>query len=169
MGQVRFTVPMIEQGSNPICWIACVAMITSWKSNASVGIGTFTGGFDPSSACIPDPNANWADFARRLNSFGFAMAGASQSLGPTFIESNLRRHGPLMMIVNAADFPFSGPVCNNIGGTHALVLTGIDTSIGKVMIVNPWGINTPPLDTDIAVQLLQDIADTGSDPIAFMR
>ena len=169
MGQIRFTVPMIAQGNNPICWIACVAMITSWRRHASIGIGNFTGGFDPSSACIPDPNASWADFERRMHEFGFAMAGASQSLGPGFIESNLRRHGPLMIVVNAADFPFSGPVCNNIGGTHALVLTGIDTSTGKVSIVNPWGTNTPPVDTDVALGLLQDIADTASDPIAFLR
>ena len=55
MGQVNFFVPLIAQGNNPICWIACVAMIKSFKSNSTRSISEFTGGFDPSSACIPVP------------------------------------------------------------------------------------------------------------------
>jgi hypothetical protein len=169
MGQISFTVPMVEQGDNPICWIACVAMITSFKKQTSVGIGAFTGGFDPSNSCIPDPNDSWADFEARMNRFGFTMAGANQSLTAGFIEQMLRRHGPIMIVVNAGDFPFSGPVCENMGGTHALVLSGIDTGRGKVRVVNPWGTNVPPVDLDMAVRLLQDIADTESNPVAFMR
>ncbi len=169
MGQVSFNVPLIAQGDNPICWVACVAMITSFKKHMSVGIGSFTGGFDPSNACIPNPAGSWAALERQLNGFGFTMAGANQTLTAAFIEQNLRRHGPLMIIVNAVDFPFSGEVCENIGGTHALVLSGIDTTRKKLKIVNPWGTNVPPVDLGVGLRLLQDLSDTGSDPIAFMR
>lgn len=169
MGHVRYAVPMIAQGDNPICWIACVSMISSWKRHASIGIDAFTGGFDPSNACIPNPAASWNDFVQRLDAFGFSVTGGNQSLDGGFIEQNLRRHGPLMITVTAVDFPFSGTVCRNIGGTHALVLSGIDTGQGKVYIVNPWGTNVPPVHIDVALSLLQDIADSGSDPVAYMR
>ncbi len=173
MSNISFNVPMIEQGDNPICWIACVAMITSYKRNASVGIGNFTGGFDPSSSCIPDPNDNWEDLYRNLDRFGFTATGANQSINPDFILNMLRSHGPFMIFVTVADFPFSGPLCLNMNGspgdTHALVVSGIDTDSQKVGIVNPWGTNVPPVDTDVIISNLQGLSDLGDNPMAFMR
>jgi hypothetical protein len=173
MGSIYYSVPMIEQGQNPICWIACTAMITSFKTNASHAISEFTGGFDPSSSCVPDPNASWDDLYANLNRFGFTATGANSSLNPSFIEEMLRRYGPFMIFVFVGDFPFSGPACPNMSGspgdTHALVLSGISTNAGTVKIVNPWGTNVPPVDIDVAMSLLQAIADTGSHPIAYMR
>jgi hypothetical protein len=134
MGHVYFHVEMIPQGQNPICWIACVAMITSFKTKTTHPISEFTGGFDPSSACIPDPNTGWND-----------------------------------IFVNVVDFPFYGPVCVSVGsGTHALVVNGIDTNTGNVMIVNPWGTTTPPADLDVVVKAMQDISNDGLNPVAYM-
>src|ERR1022692_4537029 len=134
MGHVYFHVEMIPQGQNPICWIACVAMITSFKTKTTHPISEFTGGFDPSSACIPDPNTGWNDLYANLANFGFSVDGASMSISPNYIENMLKRQGPFMIFVN-----------------------GIDTNTGNVMIVNPWGTTTPPADLDVVVKAMQDI------------
>jgi hypothetical protein len=173
MSNISFNVPMIEQGDNDICWIACVAMITSFKQNASVGISNFTGGFDPSGSCIGDPNDSWEDLYRNLDRFGFTATGMNMSIDSNFILNMLRSHGPFMIFVTVADFPFSGPLCDNMDGdpddTHALIVNGIDTDSQKVGIVNPWGTNVPPVDTDVIISNLQGISDSGDNPIAFMR
>jgi hypothetical protein len=173
MGQISYFVPTIKQGDNPICWIACVAMITSWKRRQSVGIGDFTGGFDPSSSCIPDPNASWEDLYANLNRFGFNAEGSNSTISPSAIEQTLRRHGPFMIFVMVMDFPFFGPMCVNMGGsptdTHAIVVRGINTTTRKVQLVNPWGTNVPPVDLDVVIDAMQAIANTASHPMAYMR
>ena len=145
MGHVYFHVEMIPQGQNPICWIACVAMITSFKTKTTHPISEFTGGFDPSSACIPDPNTGWNDLYANLANFGFSVDGASMSISPNYIENMLKRQGPFMIFVN-----------------------GIDTNTGNVMIVNPWGTTTPPADLDVVVKAMQDISNDGLNPVAYM-
>jgi len=170
MGHVYFHVDMIEQGQNPICWIACVAMLTSFRTKATHPISEFTGGFDPSNSCIPDPNKGWTDLYTNLDKFGFDVDGADMSLGANYIEDTLRRHGPFMIFVDVVDFPFYGPVCVSVGsGTHALVVSGVDTGAGKVMIVNPWGTRTPPADLDVIVKAMQNISDQDLNPVAYMH
>jgi hypothetical protein len=55
MGRIVYDVPLATQAANPICWVTCMAMIASERRGYSVGVGEFTGGFDPSSASIPNP------------------------------------------------------------------------------------------------------------------
>jgi hypothetical protein len=184
MGRVYYHVDMIEQGDeNPICWIACVAMLTSWKTKAHHGIGEFTGGFEPSNSCIPDPNEGWEDLYDNLHKFGFEVdgpgtspsmcIGANWSMAPSYIENMLRRHGPFMIFVNVVDFPFRGPVCVDEGAdpddTHAIVVSGVDTDQGEVWIVNPWGTYTPPADIDVVLKAMQDIADQDLCPVAYLK
>lgn len=169
MGQVNFFVPLIAQGNNPICWIACVAMIKSFKSNSTRSISEFTGGFDPSSACIPGTPGSNDD---RLRNLGFTTDAANMSIDPSYIEGTLRSHGPFIMFFFVANFPFTGASCLNMNGTptdmHAVVVAGVDTDAGKVNILNPWGWNTPPADIDVIVGLLQEQSDRGVKPVAFM-
>jgi hypothetical protein len=54
-------------------------------------------------------------------------------------------------------------------GTHALVVSGVDTGAGKVMIVNPWGTRTPPADLDVIVKAMQNISDQDLNPVAYMH
>jgi len=173
MGQISYYVPMIPQGNNPICWIACMAMVTSFKTSATHSIGEFTGGSDPSSSCVPDPNSSWDDLYTNLNKFGFTPDGANMSLDPGYIENVLRRYGPFIIFVFVADFPLLGPMCVNMSGsptdTHAVVVSGIDTGAGTVRLTNPWGTSTPPADMDVILSAMQAIADKGCHPAAFMR
>ena len=78
-----------------------------------------------------------------------------------------------MIFVNVIDFPFRGPVCVDEGAdpgdTHAIVVSGVDTDEGKVWIVNPWGTHTPPADIDVVVKAMQDIADQGLNPVAYLK
>jgi hypothetical protein len=161
MANISFFVPLIPQGQNPICWVACVAMITSWKTNATVTIDQFTGGFDPSGSCIPNPATSWSDFEARLRGFGFTPDGANMTFSPDYIVNTLQAHGPFMISIVAADFPFAGRMCNNMGGMHAMVLNGInsDVSPAQVQVTNPWGIVYPALDCDVILGLLQEVAN----------
>jgi len=170
MGHVYFHVDMIEQGQNPICWIACVAMLTSYKTKSTHSIGEFTGGFDPSNSCIPDPNKGWADLYSNLDKFGFNVDGASMSIPPSYLEDMLRSHGPIMIFIDVVDFSFYGPVCVNVGsGTHAVVVSGVDTDQGRVMIVNPWGTRTPPADLDVVVKAMQNMSSQGLNPVGYLK
>ena len=169
MGQIRFSVPLIPQGDNPICWIACVAMVTSFKTQTTHSISEFTGGFDPSCACVPGTPGSNDD---RLRAFGFTVTGSNMSIDSSFIENTLRRHGPFIMFFYVANFPFTGASCLNLNGNpndaHAVVVTGVDTDLGKVSMLNPWGWNTPPADIDVIVGLMQDYSNDGRNPVAFM-
>jgi hypothetical protein len=169
MGQISFTVPLIPQGDNPICWIACVAMIKSFKTQSTHSVSEFTGGFDPSSACVPGTSGSNDD---RLVALGFTMDGANMSIDSSYIENTLRSHGPFIMFFCVANFPFTGASCLNMNGsptdTHAVVVKGVDTDSGTVSILNPWGITTPPADIDVIVGLLQQKSDLGINPVAFM-
>jgi hypothetical protein len=172
MVDIAYSVPMLEQGDNPICWIACAAMITSFKDNKIHPISEFTGGADPSNTCIPDPNAGWDDLYRNLREWGFTLDGANVTLTPKVIETTLRRHGPFMIFVFAQDFPFFGPMCLNMNisatDTHAIIVRGINTDYLKVALVNPWGTATPLADAMDIVEAMQEITDAGMYCMAYM-
>jgi hypothetical protein len=74
LGRITYDVPVVTQGANLICWVACMAMVASERQGKSVGVGQFTGGFDPSNASIPDPagaGSNWSLIERLLANAGF--------------------------------------------------------------------------------------------------
>ena len=170
MGKINYLVPLIPQEDNPICWIACVAMVKSWKEQATLSIADFTGGADPSNSCIS--NVDIAGFKRRLRDFGFVLDGRNMSINYQYIESRLRQNGPFIFFVYVANFPFFGPYCLNVRGgakdSHAMIVTGMDTDKEEVYIMNPWGTEVPPVKLDDLVGLLQEFADDGRDPVAFL-
>jgi hypothetical protein len=165
MGQIRYSVPMRRQEQNPICWIACVAMIRSFKGKISLGIGEFTGGFDPSNSSIPDPVNGWDDFYRRLERFGFQSENPNMSPNAVYIEAMLRQHGPWMLTHLAGDVL---PGTFQPGATHAVVITGVDTNTNQVWFNNPWG-TVDEVRTCSTILLAIGNMITGSiRPIAYM-
>lgn len=63
MAQTYFDVPVVEQGAeNPICWVASMAMVESYWTQSSVGVGKYTGGFDPANSCIENMAVDVVDF-----------------------------------------------------------------------------------------------------------
>jgi len=142
MGQVYYDVPMIRQESNPICWLACVAMILSYDQQATVTIGSLNGGADPSNSCISNPAQSMADFYHRLDSYGFTSVNPQACPAQGYIENMLNEHGPFILTHLVQNFEYGaqwGHIRSNPNDTHAVVITGIDTDIGVAWMNNPWG------------------------------
>ena len=158
---------MRAQGQNPICWIACVAMISSYKGRASVGIGKFTGGFEPGNSSIPTPSTSWVEHHRLLSSFGFVSENPFSNRSPdaSYIGDLLRKHGPWMLTHLASDL-----LPGNFGpnDTHAIVITGIDTSTGQVWYNNPWG-NVDEVTTVNKILLaMENLLSRGIEAVAYI-
>jgi len=139
MTHTYYDVPVVEQGAeNPICWIACLAMVDSYWSQASVGIGKFTDGFEPAQACIGNPAVDVVDFQNRMQAFGFQPVFDDQPLSIQALADYSARFGPLVYFHHVAGFPYAqGPQPGP--GSHAIVITGTDTDSDAFWFNNPWG------------------------------
>ena len=137
-GRIHYSVPMMSQGQNPICWVASATMIASYKGRSSQSLPTLTNGLDPSNTSMPNPATSWADMYARLERLGFVCEDPfpDQTPDPAYIENVLRAHGPWMLS------HFTTDLTNAVVGpntTHAVVITGIDATAGTVWFNNPWG------------------------------
>jgi hypothetical protein len=172
MGFSLFRVPMVQQGDNPICWVACAAMILSYKRNASVTIGSLIGA-DPAFSSIGDVSAaptdalGWAKTRSYLQSWGFTCETLTQSPSSDYIEERLNAYGPLLFSLQTSGFPFDATypahTCVEENDGHAIVLVGLNTDDNTCAFVNPWG-TTGVVSTDIVCEF---IADHGDDPSTF--
>ncbi|HEY0197035.1 MAG TPA: papain-like cysteine protease family protein [Rhodanobacter sp.] len=132
-----YDVPLVFQQQNPICWMACLAMIDSYWTNSSVGIGKFSGGFDPSDSSIPNPGKDWPDFERRMKGFGFYPDDPGKPLTLAAVSSLLDECGPLAFIHTVTNGQPWKPAGGS--GSHAVVITAADASTRMLRINNPWG------------------------------
>lgn len=137
--QTSYEVPVVEQGpQNPICWIACLAMVESYVQNASIGIGAFTEGFDPQQACIGNPAVDVVDFQNRMQRFAFYPVFDDQRLTMSALAEYSAQFGPLVYFHRVAGFPYLQGV--GVGSaSHAVVITGTDTGADGFWFNNPWG------------------------------
>ena len=173
MGRVYYDVPMRRQEQNPICWIACVAMIASYKSFSSVGIGSFTGGFDPSNSCIPNPVTGWLDFYLRLASFGFTSVNPSVCPAPAYVEGLLVDHGPFMLTHLVSTLPY-GPAGSQQAASQAAVLsavviTGVNTDGGTATMNNPWGDKDQSVPLSAVLMSMETLFIQNIKSVAYMR
>ncbi|MGH7023568.1 MAG: C39 family peptidase [Caulobacteraceae bacterium] len=139
MGRIVYEVPLVTQGANPICWVACMAMVASERRGYSVGVDHFTG-FDPSNASIADPDGgDWAVLYRLLGRAGFNYAALSPNQSE--IENTLASVGPFILSHKCAGFPYGAGWVAPKTGVHAVVITGYDSAIngGQCWMNNPWG------------------------------
>jgi len=122
---MRHDVILIPQATNMGCWAASIAMILSWKNNASFDPGTIAanpGGtsYVPSLASGLDPNDKYI-----LERNGFELE-PPQCYMHSRIQELLDSHGPLW-VAGAAPAP------------HIRVVTGMEG--GVVYINDPWPVN----------------------------
>ncbi|AUD01094.1 papain-like cysteine protease family protein [Spirosoma pollinicola] len=141
MGRVVYDVPLVTQMQNPICWITCMAMVSSERLGYSLGVGHFAQGYDPSNSSISNPTNGWDDFYARLDRCNFNSVGINSTASE--IESSLKTCGPFILTHYCTGFPYGpgwAPITNP-SATHAVVITGIDSSIngGMCWMNNPWG------------------------------
>ena len=166
-----YDVPMLKQGPNPICWVTCMAMIASEREHMSIGVGAFTGGFDPNNSSIPNPAHNYSDFVARMDRCGFASINMGRN--PADLVVALRDYGPLILSHYCAGFPY-GPKRTPITDPkemHAVVITGInptDGYSGNCFINNPWG-DEIPVRCSAVLRAISKMQTQGLKAIAYYR
>lgn len=135
MTKVSYDVPVVRQEQNPICWVACAAMILSHERQQSVTVGELLG-FEPSSASIANPaGGSWQTMYDMLEGWGITSTGPQMSPAPAFITQTLQADGPFIL----THFTKTLAPSSTSPGTHAVVVTGIDTGAGECYFNNPWG------------------------------
>jgi hypothetical protein len=165
MGRIYYDIPLVEQGDNPICWVACMAMIASHYEQQSITIGSFTGGFDPWNSCIADPAGgakNWDLIARLLTRDGFTNVKIEATQAA--IEQTLKDHGPFILTHYCGGFPYgAGWATPPATATHAVVITGYDSAAsgGWCWMNNPWGNKDRAIRADAIVAAITAWRPTG--------
>jgi hypothetical protein len=166
-----YDVPMIKQGANPICWISCMAMVASEREQMSIGVGAFTGGFDPGNSSIPNPAHGFPDFVARMDRCGFTSINMGRD--PADLVVALRDHGPLILSHFCVGFPY-GPnraATTDPKAKHAVVLTGInltDGYNGSCFMSNPWG-DERPVKCSAVLHAISKMQSQGLKAIAYYR
>jgi hypothetical protein len=144
-----------------------MAMVASERRGVSVGVGTYSSGFDPSSSSIPNPTINWDDQYRRLTNCGFTSVAVNPNIGE--IEGVLRNCGPFILTHLCAGFPYGPGWTLPTSGTHAVVITGIDTAVngGQCWMNNPWGNKDRPILASAVVTALNAIQASNIRAVAY--
>lgn len=155
--QVKYNVPMKAQGPSPICWLACMAMMLSYRNRRPFEISSLTGGTSPANASLPTsavPGESvqaFTDQVRIMRKMGFKIVTYRAGwFSEEDLLSALRTYGPLIAFLDAARIynhpePESG---------HAVVITGINTSTDTCYINNPWGQQDEPKNVDLVLNAL---------------
>ncbi len=138
MVQIYHDVEFIIQKQNPICWVACCAMLKNWATQSSLGVGEFTGGFDPANSCIANLANNWQQCTDLMKNWGFSVYSISQLsttdiLTANDIEFAISGYGPAVLLHNCRNFPYG----------------------------DQWGDKDQTADLDILLQKINDDAHLG--------
>ena len=146
MSNVALDVEVVAQEQNPICWVASCAMVKGYGTQTSVGIGDFTGGFDPSNSCIANLAGNWDQCTSLMNDWGFKVFSVGELAQGTMTQEGLlamlQGSGPAVLLHLCSDFPYGAQHAGiqlPAGAAHAVVITGVDTDVGTATFNNPWG------------------------------
>lgn len=134
MAVIAHNVPMVHQFQNPICWVACSAMILSWRRAQPVTVESLIG-YDPARSSIGNPATSWPVMYRMLNDWGITSTGPQMSPATSYIERVLQENGPFIL----AHYVRTLAPSHTSPGTHAVVVTGINTITRKCTYSNPWG------------------------------
>ena len=150
MAVINHDVPMVRQYQNPICWVACAAMILSYRSRSSVTVASLIG-YDPGNSCIPNPASSWAVLYRMLEEWGITSTGPQMCPAVSYIEQMLEHHGPFILTHYTRTL---APQVTGTG-THAVVISGINTNTGKCTYSNPWGTANNSVDATTVQQSME--------------
>ncbi len=134
MPRITYSVPMVRQFQNPICWVACAAMIISYSEFRTATVRELLG-YDPSNSSIPNPATTWQIMYSMLNSWSIDSVGPQMCPATQYIVDTLRNKGPFILTHYTRTLAPS----HSSPGTHAVVITGIDTTKNECYYNNPWG------------------------------
>jgi hypothetical protein len=167
MSKVQHDVEVILQAQNPICWIASCAMVKGFGTQTSIGIGEFTGGFDPASSSIANLAGNWKKCTDLMETWGFNVVEVSELSGGLAsgedLATALNENGPAVLLHLCANFPYGKQYGDTsaLGGAHAVVLTGVDTDSGEAYFNNPWGDKDQLANIDVILEHIHSDAKLG--------
>lgn len=167
MSNIQYDLEVIKQEQNPICWIASCAMVKSWGTQSSIGVGEFTGGFDPSNSCISNLASSWNECTELMNEWGFDVLAITDLTEGLITEeelgSLLMDKGPAVLLHLCNNFPYGVQWGDsaNMDGAHAVVITGIDTDSGQLFFNNPWGDKDQSADINLVMNKINSDSSMG--------
>lgn len=131
MAEIRYSVPAIDQGASPICWLVCAVMIKRYMGDTSIQLTDHTGGFDPGNSSIPNPATSLPDLYQQLWDLGFLCVCPARRPTENYLKKMLKEKGPLILThrLYGEGLPPDA--------THSVVLTGIDTVRNKMYLSDP--------------------------------
>ena len=125
-------------------------MVKGYGTKTSVGVGEFTGGFDPSNSCIANLAANWTQCTDLMTQWGFRVSSVADAAGGTMTAEQLvtllTSGGPAVLLHLCKGFPYGPNWAALDSGAHAVVLTGADSDAGTATFDNPWGDKDQSID-----------------------
>lgn len=165
ISSVMYDVPLVKQQQSPICWIASMAMVASWKRQTMIGIGAYLEGYDPNQATILNP----AD----KSGCELLMKHGFRAITTVPVENSLinllSTYGPLIVIHDCKDFSYGVQHPAMTSGGHAVVITGIDINRSLCWFNNPWGDKDQSVSTGVVLQAIaQRQKYPGEKPIAYL-
>lgn len=194
MTRIVYDVPMVEQSSSPLCWLACAVMILQFKRQYTPSTEMISpGGEDFRIGCTPGSLNNEESYAR-LRAMGFsvirsghlgrgrahAAAAPSRRTPPVadmvvpsaeWIAWLLREHGPFILNHFCGSFWYGPNVPVPSGdNAHAVVVTGIETERNRAYFNNPWGFAGVPTTIDSIVGAIRrwEASAPGARSIAYL-
>jgi hypothetical protein len=148
MTAVSCDVDVIRQEQKPICWVASCAMVKGYGTKTGVGVGEFTGGFDPSNSCIANLASQWSQRTDMMGTWGFTVSSVSDVASGTMtadsLTSLLQPSGPVVRLHMCKGLLYGSQYADFMQtltdkDAHAVVLTGVDTDEGTATFDNTWG------------------------------
>lgn len=158
MASVWYDVPLVRQEANPICWVACMAMVAAEREGHSPLISKYNNGFNPANSSAANPANSFDDFIRRLARCGFSAGSVDTSADA--IASFMNDNGPFILTHNCAGFPYGSGWAAISSGVHAVVITGIDTDT-TCWMNNPWGNKDREVPINAVLQAIFQYANIG--------
>jgi hypothetical protein len=175
MAQVANDVEVIVQEQNPICWVASCAMVKGFGTKASVGVGEFTGGFDPWNSCIANLAGDWSQRVDLMNNWVFAVSSvndlASGAMTADALLASLQSFGPAMLLHMCSRFPYGSQWASQTftaSDARAVVITEVDSDAATATFNNPWGDKDQSCDLFTLVQKINAHQGVGK-TIGFWR
>ena len=166
MAIASYDVEVIRQEMNPICWVASCAMVKGYGTQTDVGVGDFTGGFDPSNSCIANLANRWSECTDMMDQWGFNVFTVNDLSGgamtPDLLCEALQNYGPAVLLHLCDGFPYGDQWAGAVpaGGAHAVVITAVDTEADGAWFNNPWGDKDQPCSLSTLVDKIN--ADQGA-------
>lgn len=145
MSRILYDVPIVDQQTSPLCWLACAAMVLQFKSGTTISAEELSIDVDDDfrlpQTLPPMGNATWG----HLEGLGFFNCRSSTLptwqgiLNQQLLFLQLKNHGPILLHHYTGSFSYGPKVEFIPNKAHTVLITGVDTGTRTVWFNNPWG------------------------------